>query len=216
MAIEIEIKAWVDTPELLKQRIDAIAHFIGVFDKVDAYWYPAPSTAAPSTAAPSLAAPGLAAPEMAFPVSGVRVRKETAGDGRDDIRNGIQTALITYKAKEVREDIEVNHEREFTVSDGDVFEELLTMLGLTPVKRKRKTGWAWMYDNDTVAITEGITVELALVERLGYFIELEILANNDALATVASARESLLALLDLLGIARNRIETRYYTELLGQ
>jgi adenylate cyclase class 2 len=206
MAIEIEVKAWVDTPELLKQRIDSIARFTGVFDKVDAYWYPAPGTAAPNTAAS----------ELAFPASGVRVRKETMGDGRDDIRNGVQTARITYKAKEIRDDLEVNHEREFTVSEGDVFEELLTVLGLIPIKRKRKTGWAWVYDSDVITITEGITVELALVERLGYFIELEILANNDAPATVASARERLLAMLDLLGIARNRVESRYYTELLGQ
>jgi adenylate cyclase class 2 len=206
MAIEIEVKAWVDTPELLRQRIDAIACFTGVFDNVDAYWYPAPYPAAP----------GTVIPELAFPASGVRVRKETVGDGRDDIRNGVQIARITYKAKEVRGDIEVNHEREFTVSDGDVFEELLTALGLTPIKRKRKTGWAWVYDNDVVAITEVITVELALVERLGYFIELEILANNDAPATVASARDRLFALLDLLGVARDRVESRYYTELLGQ
>jgi adenylate cyclase class 2 len=211
MAIEIEVKAWVDTPELLKQRIDAIARFTGVFDKVDAYWYPAPGTVAPV-----LTVPELATSEVAFPASGVRVRKETVGDGRDDIRNGVQTARITYKAKEIRDDIEVNHEREFIVSDGDVFEELLTALGLIPIKRKRKTGWAWVYDSDVVTVTEGITVELALVERLGYFIELEILANNDALATVASARDRLFALLDLLGIARNCVENRYYTELLGQ
>jgi adenylate cyclase class 2 len=206
MAIEIEVKAWVDTPELLKQHIDSIARFTGVFDKVDAYWYPAPGTVAP----------GTAVPELAFPTSGVRVRKETVEDGRDDIRNGIQTARITYKAKEIRDDFEVTHEREVTVSDGDVFEELLTVLGLIPIKRKRKTGWAWVYDSDVISITEGITVELALVERLGYFIELEILANNDAPATVASARDRLLAMLDVLGLARNRVESRYYTELLEQ
>jgi adenylate cyclase class 2 len=195
MAIEIEVKAWVDTPESLKQRINAIARFTGVFDKTDAYWYPATA--------------------LAFPASGVRVRKELVGNG-EDIRNGVQTTRITYKTKEVRDNIEVNHEREFTVSDSAVFEELLTALGLSLIKRKRKTGWAWVYDNNALAIEGGITVELALLERLGYFIELEILASNDAPDTVATARESLLALLDLLGIARNRIESRYYTELLGQ
>ena len=193
MAIEIEVKAWVDTPESLKQRIDAIARFTGVFNKIDAYWYPVSG--------------------MAFPASGVRVRKEVVGD---NIRNGVQTTRITYKAKEVRDNIEVNYEREFTVSDGSVFEELLTVLGLIPIKRKHKTGWAWVYDNDALNIEDGITVELALLERLGYFIELEILANNDAADTVASAQGRLLALLDLLGIARNRIESRYYTDLLGQ
>ncbi|MDR2418283.1 MAG: CYTH domain-containing protein [Treponema sp.] len=198
MAIEIEVKAWVDAPESLRQRIDAIAHFTGMFDKLDAYWFPA--TGAPATA---------------LPVSGVRVRRELVGDG-EDIRNGVQTTRITYKVKEVRDSIEVNHEREFTVSAGAVFEELLTVLGLTPVKRKHKIGWAWVYGNGTLAVEDGITVELALVERLGYFIELEILANNDAPNTVAMAKERLLALLDLLGIARNRIESRYYTELLGQ
>ncbi|MDR1325145.1 MAG: CYTH domain-containing protein [Treponema sp.] len=153
---------------------------------------------------------------VTVPASGVRVRKEVVGDGRGDIENGVQTTRITYKTKEVRDNIEINHEREFTVSDGAVFEELLTALGLIPIKHKRKTGWAWVYDNDALTTEDGITVELALLEQLGYFIELEILANNDAPDTVAAARERLLSLLDLLGIARNRIESRYYTELLGQ
>ncbi|MDR2536703.1 MAG: CYTH domain-containing protein [Treponema sp.] len=196
MAIEIEVKAWVDTPESLKQRIDAIARFTGVFDKTDAYWYSASC--------------------IAFPASGVRVRKEVMMDGCGDIRNGVQITRITYKTKEVRDNIEVNHEREFTVSDGAAFEELLTTLNLIPIKRKHKTGWAWVYDKDALTIKDGITVELVLLEQLGYFIELEILANNDAPDTVALARQRLLALLDLLGIARNRIESRYYTELLGQ
>ncbi|MDR1399228.1 MAG: CYTH domain-containing protein [Treponema sp.] len=201
MAIEIEVKAWVDTPESLKQRIDAIARFTGVFDKLDTYWYPTLE---------------LAAQYLGFPASGVRVRKERVGDGRGDIRNSVETTRITYKAKEVRDSIEVNHEQEFTVSDGAVFEELLTVLGLIPIKRKHKTGWAWVYDKDALNIEDSITMELVLLERLGYFIELEILASNDTPDTVSLARERLLALLDLLGIARNRIESRYYTELLGQ
>jgi adenylate cyclase class 2 len=182
MGIEIEVKAWVDEPEALKSRINGAARFIGAFEKTDAYWYPASG--------------------RGLPFSGVRVRNERGGDGG-------WTTRITYKTKEQRGLLEVNHEREFTVSDGAVFEELLAGLKLCPLKHKRKTGWAWTYESD-------LTVELALVEGLGFFIELEILAENDAAETVGAARERLLGLLDLLGIARERIESRYYTELLGQ
>jgi len=50
--------------------------------------------------------------------------------------------LATYKTKEISDGIEVNHECEFTVSDADLFEELLSRLGLRNSVRKEKEGWA--------------------------------------------------------------------------
>jgi adenylate cyclase class 2 len=192
MAIEIELKARVDAPETLKNLLDheGNARFIGVFDKEDAYWYPATGTCA------------------ALPASGVRVRAEKKG--------GVQTTLVTYKTKEVRNEIEVNNEREFSVSDTVVFEELLTALGLAPRARKHKHGCAWTYNESAVGVLPNITVELAFVEGLGCFVELEILARDDEPETVASSRARLLALLERLGIDKSSIETRYYTELLKE
>ena len=132
--------------------------------------------------------------------SGVRIRRLSApGEGA--------RAVATFKRKEVRDGIEVNDEREFEVSDADAFAELLSRLGLAPWIRKRKTGDAWNLD--------GITAELSELAGLGTFVELEILAEKDDPATVSAARSRLTAALAALGVPAERIETRYYTEMLA-
>lgn len=129
--------------------------------------------------------------------SGVRIRRLDAA---------APDAVVTFKRKEVRDGIEINDEREFAVSDAATFAELLSRLGLVAWIRKRKTGAAWDAD--------GITAELSDIESLGTFIELEIIAESDDPRTVEAARARLLDLLDRLGVPRQRIEGRYYTELL--
>jgi adenylate cyclase class 2 len=186
VAIEIELKAWVDDPAAVKRTITQFARYNGAFTKDDAYWFPA-----------------RRAPDASLPASGVRLRRETldSGDGQP-----VQTTLVTYKTKEVREGMEINDEREFAVSDGAAFEELLTRLGLSPGKTKQKRGWSWSH--------EGITLELTEVTGLGWFAELELLTGTDSPEIAAAARKRLLALLQAAGIAEDRIEARYYTELL--
>ncbi|MDR3334542.1 MAG: class IV adenylate cyclase [Treponema sp.] len=181
MAIEIELKAWVDDSQELKKVLCSLAGYPAAFEKADAYWYPAGTETAPS--------------------SGVRIREVVTTDAAGKVT---QTIWVTYKIKEVQEGIEVNDEREFEVSDKAAFEELLRRVGLEPGVAKHKQGWAWEY--------EGITVELAQVTGLGWFVELEILTDTGGI--VAGARTRLLACLQQLGIAENRIESRYYTEML--
>jgi adenylate cyclase class 2 len=185
VAIEIELKAWADAPEDVRTRLEAIARPLGSYDKADEYWrFPAENPGEGSAGAPALG-------------SGVRIRRlDAAAPG----------AVVTFKRKEVRDGIEINDEREFEVSDAASFAELLSRLGLSPWIRKRKTGAAWDAD--------GITAELSDIETLGTFIELEILADSDDGRTVETARARLLDLLDRLGVPRERIEGRYYTELL--
>lgn len=185
MAIEIELKAWVEEPQALKEVITSLAWVSTSFDKEDAYWYSPESRGS-------------------VPISGVRIRNERDTDPQGTITH---TTWVTYKTKEVRNCIEVNDEQEFTVSDGKTFEELLKRLGLEQGMRKHKQGWTWVY--------EGITVELACIEGLGWFVELEILADDDRAATVTAARTRLLGFLHRIGIGEDNIETRYYTEMLG-
>jgi adenylate cyclase class 2 len=189
MSIEIELKAWVADPEALSNTLNAgssPARFSRAFEKEDTYWYPVPGITASS-----------------FPFSGIRIRRETTTDVHGTL---IQQVLITYKTKELREGIEVNDEREFSVSDGSIFEDLLMRLGFEPGIGKHKQGQAWDY--------EGITVELAQISSLGWFVELELLEDNTHAETVAAARTRLLDLLHRLGIGTDQIEPRYYTELL--
>jgi predicted adenylyl cyclase CyaB len=187
MAIEIELKARMDDPGVVREKLDGLALYNGEFLKEDTYWKQENPVKGPET----------------LPLSGVRIRRES---GRDAVGEAYRIITVTCKSKETRGGIEVNHEREFSVSDAEAFEELLGQLGLKPAIGKRKSGFSWNYN--------GITAELAEVAGLGWFTELEILAGVDEPETVEIARRRLLELLSKLGIGEDRIERRYYTEML--
>jgi len=126
--------------------------------------------------------------------SGIRVRQE----------NG--EVFITLKKKEVRQGIEINDELEFSVSSASAIEEFLDALGYAPWIRKHKQGKAWRWNN--------VTIELSHVQNLGWFAELEILANTNEPEQIEAARKSLHDCLKKLGIPESNIESRYYTDLL--
>jgi adenylate cyclase class 2 len=180
MAVEIELKAWVDDPGAVRKKLDELALYNGEFLKEDTYWK-----------------------QETLSFSGVRIRRES---GRDAGGKAYSLTAVTCKSKETREGLEVNHEREFSVSDAEIFEELLGQLGLKPAISKRKSGFSWDYN--------GITAELVEVAGLGWFAELEILSGDDLPETVRIARQRLLELLAALGIGEDKIEQRYYTEML--
>ncbi|MDR2110367.1 MAG: CYTH domain-containing protein [Spirochaetaceae bacterium] len=190
MAVEIELKARVESPETQKEVISTLAEYAGSFEKDDSYWFPPP---------------GMVIPPGGPSSSGVRIRREKFGGPPGEL---VRRVWVTYKSRERREGIEVNHEGEFEVSDGAVFEGFLSGLGFTRGAGKRKRGWAWTFGD--------ITAELSLVEGLGWFVELEILTGNDREETVAAARERLLDFLRKIGVGEDRIESRYYTEMLRE
>ncbi|MDR1909963.1 MAG: class IV adenylate cyclase [Spirochaetaceae bacterium] len=184
MAVEIELKAWADKPEQTREILSRIARYAGEFLKEDAYWH------LPQGSAPSL-----------------RIRHEARSAPQESPGD-----LVTFKTKNVREGIEVNREIEFRVSSRAAFEEFLGFLGLEPAAAKRKRGARWDYPGSPGE--EPVTVELLEVEGLGWFLELEIIAGDDDPETVKAARKRLFALLEEAGIAEDRLETRYYTEML--
>jgi adenylate cyclase class 2 len=205
MAFEIELKAWVDEPLTLKKRLFTQGEYESAYEKDDTYWV-FPERAVVQVPAQSPAT-------GSFPASGVRVRRErhTGPKGGTEER-----VLVTYKVKEILDGIEINDEREFEVSDGKVFEDLLECLGLCPGSIKKKKGWAWNCSprdsfNPQAA---DVRAELSQVEGLGWFIELEIIAGDKDEATIAQGRTRLLSLLDVLEIPRSRIEGRTYTGML--
>lgn len=136
----------------------------------------------------------------------VRIREEKKV-GED---KGI--VIITYKRKEMQNSIEVNDEREFSTDNRDDFEVLLSDLGFSPAICKEKKTKSFHY---TANDGTNVTIELSLVTSLGYFVELEILAEAPDDAEIARARDTLAKTLLLCSIGTEAIETRYYTELLS-
>jgi adenylate cyclase class 2 len=201
MAKEIELKAWVDDSAELSAKLSMVSEFEFEYIKEDDYWFPQdgfPSATGVNT----------------LPKSGVRIRKEKtiSIDGNEN-----SYFLVTYKTKEVRDGIEINSENEFIISPAPNtssetaitnFEELLGKLYLQRGYSKKKQGVSYKYNN--------ITIELSLVEHLGWFLELEIITETDDDETLNAAQKALLSFLEKTGIGEDKIEPKYYSELLKE
>ena len=198
MATEIELKAHVKDSEALKILLSKKAEYSGSFEKEDTYW--------------------TSDMDLKLPPQGLRLRRETRcfPDGKRE-----QTCIVTRKIKSIKDGIEINDEREFEVKPAEEFEDFLGKIGLEINLTKHKRGWSFY--------SEGINAELVEVEGLGWFVELEILADSNfadgALADGFHAddkpvdsrpeeKERLLNFLDSLGIEREAIESRFYSEML--
>ena len=142
----------------------------------------------------------------------VRIRSESGVNADGAEYNAV---LVTYKAREMRDGIEVNDEREFTVSGLPLFEELLSRLGQSIDILKEKQGWAWDIQPDAGG-EPSVLAELSLVTGLGWFLELEILASDNSAQTVAKHRERLLSLLAKLEVPADQIEPMPYIKLLRE
>lgn len=189
MSIEIEIKAWADDWESVKNHIDAFADFTGTYNKADTYWIVPPNR------------------EQLFGErdSGIRVRE--ASFTRSNYTEE-HIKRVCFKKKERRTDMEVNVENEFDISDTAAFEKLMLHLGLVKGHSKQKKGWSWKY--------EDITIELSEIQGLGWFCELEIIAEYDDPDFTAQSRNRLCEVLQKTGIDSSRIESRYYMEMLNK
>lgn len=194
MSIEIELKAHINDVEAVKRLLYKKAVFLWGFEKDDTYWS------------------GETSGEMPPFRTRLRREKRTLSDG--SVKSSF---FVTYKTKETHDGIEINEEKEFEVSfknppdKESVFEEFLRRMGLEPEISKRKRGWAFNKN--------GITAELCDVEGLGWFVELEILADENLInkeEIYSTSKNRLLDLLESLGIEKNAIESRYYTEMLWE
>ena len=124
MPVEIEMKVWLDDYEAVKERLSSVGGYVRSYEKTDTYWFPIQEDA----------------PCVSIPPSGIRIRRERGVDA-DDVEH--RSVLVTVKKRKMVDSIELNDEREFSVSDADLFEELICDLGLFKSTYKKKRGWEW-------------------------------------------------------------------------
>jgi len=215
MPIEIELKAHVKNSETMKLLLSEKAKYEWIFEKEDTYWISgvlSPGEKAGNKTSGPIPRQQSGTIESDSPITRIRLRKEKRSypDGTID-----SLVFVTYKMKKVIDGIEINDEHEFEIrslpgaSSGNGtadFDEFLRMTGCTPCASKRKEGWLFS--------KEEINAELTKVEGLGWFIELEILAGDNREETVSAEKEKLLSFLNELGIEKEAIESRFYTEML--
>ena len=202
---EIELKAHVTDRRHVIETLNTFAAYDGTVDKQDTYYH--------------LPHEGCMQTEGKGYIS-CRIRRETRS-----VKNGEQaptalsaqtTILLTYKRKELRTGkdgtvLEVNDEKECTISDSEALESLLADTGFTVARRKHKITEGWY------APTESGTahIELCRVPPLGDFLEIEIMRSTDDEKLVAETRKSIERIFARCGIPLSAVEPRYYNELLA-
>lgn len=194
---ELEIKARVDDRAALVQKLNVFARRSQHVIRDDEYW-------------------GKSADDA----HKIRIRRETfiSPDGKvcgNDI-------LVTYKRKSRIKgadgvEAEANDEKECTVSDAAALEAFLTDTGYSVQLKKHKDVEDWLADvpldgNQPSTLTA--TLELCAVKDLGDFLELEILAPTNNEKTLTALHGELEKFLGKAGIPKDKIENRYYSEML--
>ena len=103
---------------------------------------------------------------------------------------------------------EINREHETVVEEFEVIDELLRRFGCRKFLEKKKRGLLFSH--------EDLVIELVHVESLGTFLEIEKVLPVDTLelAGIEAAKKEILAVFDAVGIGRDRIEGRYYSDML--
>ena len=120
--------------------------------------------------------------------------------------SGPAESLLTYKGPKLDQVSSARQEYEVAVSDGDTAGKLLEALGYAPVFTVDKVRREFTRD--------GVTLCLDEVAGLGCFLELETLVPDGGDRETAEAQ--LLALLEALGVARDRLTRQSYLELLAK
>ena len=194
---EIELKAWVDDVPATENKINEFAKYIGLTEKHDTYWQKKNSEVR------------------------IRIRQETG-----------KPIIATWKQKNLKDgSVEINTEREFVIGSTeftnetipnernaeslknalDTFESFLKTSDFQISLQKYKSTKTWHYQTEEFNL---ITIEISYVEFLGYFIEIEILSEKNDDETISMAQNCLHETLQKCGISKDRIETRYYWQLL--
>ena len=194
---EIELKAWVDDIPATENKINEFAKYIGLTEKRDTYW------------------------RKKNTEIGIRIRQETG-----------KPIIATWKQKNLRQnDFELNTEREFIIGSTDFakdtipnkknetslksalsnFEDFLKTSDFEISLQKYKSTKTWHHKTEEFDL---ITIEISYVEFLGHFIEIEILSEKNDDETISMAQNCLHETLQKCGINKDRIETRYYWQLL--
>ncbi len=186
---EIELKAHVINYDKTKKTIESFASCIGEKNKSDVYW----SIINPSSNTVR-----------------VRIREE-----KSKLSNGEkkESTIVTYKRKELRQtrelvSYEVNDEQEFCIDNRKAFETVLIDTGYKTYLIKEKHVLQWEYN--------GVLIELCTIGGLGDFLELEITTESQDESTVEQSLKKLQQTLLKCNIPLEKIEKRYYSELLRE
>lgn len=192
---EVELKAWLDDKPKIKNQLHKIAKYDGFYQKADTYYH-------------------LAEKHIT-----VRIRSEKIT--KPDQSKATEQNLVTYKKKETRltengKTYEVNLEKEFSISSKEEFESILLDSGYSISLTKTKGAESFYFTVLEPQSKKNVVchIELCNVPPLGEFIEIETLTDDNSEKNVQVLQNALIQVLAVLNIDQNKIEPRYYKEML--
>ncbi len=136
-----------------------------------------------------------------------RIRKER------DLDTGSSKIYMTYKRKECRfsengSAFEVNDERECLLSDSDALETFLKDTGFEISLEKHKSVMGWQFGE--------CHIELCTVPPLGDFLEIEVMSDKNDERTTNEKKQKIIEIFKRCEISEDKIENRYYSEMLNE
>ncbi len=120
------------------------------------------------------------------------------------IRKKNKFGILNLKSKRVEKGIEVNQEIELPLISASKFHNFLKTINVPLTAKKEKKSEVYKKGN--------IQIELNLVKKLGYFLEIEIIANTRK--DIPNAKKALLRAFSQLGFTPDKFEKKYYLEML--
>lgn len=117
-------------------------------------------------------------------------------------KNG--NSVLNLKSKCVKMGIEMNQEIELPIKSISGFKDFLKKTNIPMTARKEKKGEIYKKGD--------INIELNFIKKLGYFLEIEVIARKKT--EIPKAKRTLLNIFSELGFKPRNFEKRYYLELL--
>ena len=129
-----------------------------------------------------------------------------APDTRYRLRRENETAVVTFKQKQVIDGFVVSDEVEFSVDDLQSFFRFTHFIGFEPFVVKHKRSRVYQVGRTHI--------ELNNVKHLGYFTEIEILCETED--EVSAARDEIMALLPELSLSKADLVEDSYIVMIQQ
>jgi len=122
------------------------------------------------------------------------------------IRKQNGNGILNLKSKKRGEGIESNREIELSLNSEPAFDKFLKQIGFPLTAKKEKISEIYKAGK--------MQIELNHVKKLGFFLEIETIANLKS--EIPSAKKALRELFGKLGFSPRDFEKKYYLELLGK
>ena len=122
------------------------------------------------------------------------------------IREQNQKPILHLKKKKIEKGTEMNQEIEFNLTSASKMKSFLKKIRIDLPLRKDKEGEIYQKGN--------FQIELNLVKRLGYFLEIETIIKTKT--AIPKAKRALREIFSKLGFSPKDFERKYYLELLYQ